>query len=152
MGAILQIYRDGWTALNSRGEWIDLREATGAEIELAAGEGNRGFWLPYEGAAYYALGARNQTDRLARVVETSACLWCLTEQKLTALENFNPAAATNLACKDQKACTARQLVREVVHFMDTLLYSHPEVDRDQFVVELTTRLQRHSPSSVVPPR
>jgi hypothetical protein len=68
----VQVWRDGWTALNSKGRWQDLREATSHEIALAA-EHQEGFWLPWdERPAYYALGAKVQTDRLARVVTPEA--------------------------------------------------------------------------------
>lgn len=63
----LQVWLDGWTAINSKGHWSDLREATAHEIRLAE-DHPEGFWLPGDGEAYWALGARQLSDRYARVM------------------------------------------------------------------------------------
>ena len=63
-GYKLEVWRESFTSLHGRGEWVELREATEDEKAL----GSR-FWLPVVPGshAYSAPVARRMSDRMARV-------------------------------------------------------------------------------------
>jgi hypothetical protein len=70
MNGTLEVYRQGWTAQNSKGRWVAQRPANQAELRASAeAVANHGmFWLDDNGQPYHAYMARKTYHRAARVV------------------------------------------------------------------------------------
>ena len=77
-----------------------------------------------------------------KIIHTDAkipCVYCRQYLPIGELEEIRPGG--NLACKDNKACLARQVALEAVSFIDELLTDNPELDRAQVIEAVKNKLE-----------
>jgi len=77
-----------------------------------------------------------------RVIQADAkipCVYCREALPESELEEIRPGGS--LACKDSKACLARQVALEAVSFIDELLVDNPELDRAQVIEAVKNKLE-----------
>lgn len=75
---------------------------------------------------------------------TARCVYCEHQAPVGDLEPINNAPSGNLACRDTKACMARQYVQTVMGSLTTdigvLVEDNPGIDREAIVAELVRQL------------